>query len=117
MYPRFDIVKFNGTAAWAVSLLGASARKLWSNDHNARTTIDRFAGNCRLYRVAFSVAPVGLDYDFTPETKSAFAKAKGSGKSGSKGGGKRRSKSKGGDGDGTGLEPTHKGKTRAPVST
>ena len=26
--------------------------------------------------VLFSVAPVGLDYDFTPETKAAFAKGK-----------------------------------------
>jgi hypothetical protein len=37
---------------------------------------------------AFGVAPVGLDYDFTPEIKSAFAKGKGSGNSGGKGGSK-----------------------------
>lgn len=42
---------------------------------------------------AFTAAPVGLDYDFTPETKSAFAKGKGSGKSGGKGGGSKRSSS------------------------
>lgn len=42
---------------------------------------------------AFGVAPVGLDYDFTPEIKSAFAKGKGSGNSGGKGGGSRSSSS------------------------
>jgi hypothetical protein len=42
---------------------------------------------------AFGVAPVGLDYDFTPEIKSAFAKGKGSGKSGGKGGGSKSSSS------------------------
>jgi len=62
---------------------------------------------------AFGVAPVGLDYDFTPETKSAFAKGKGSGNSGGKGGSKRSSKSSkssgsgGGGGDGVALEDAH----------
>lgn len=49
---------------------------------------------------AFSVAPVGLDDDFSLETKSAFAKGKGSGNSGGKGGSKRNSKSSSGDSDG-----------------
>lgn len=35
--------------------------------------------------LAFSIAPVGLDDDFTPETKTAFAKGKGSGSSSSSG--------------------------------
>lgn len=53
---------------------------------------------------AFSVAPVGLDDDFSLETKSAFAKGKGSGNSGGKGGSKRSSKSKSSSGDGDGFD-------------
>jgi hypothetical protein len=51
---------------------------------------------------AFGVAPVGLDYDFTPEIKSAFAKGKGSGNSGGKGGSK--SSSSGGKGGAADLD-------------
>jgi hypothetical protein len=45
--------------------------------------------------LAFTAAPVGLGFDFSPELESAFAKGKGSGKSGGKGGGKSAGKSGG----------------------
>ena len=58
--------------------------------------------------VAFAAAPVGLDYNFTLEIESAFAKGKGSGgKGGSKGSKGSKSSKSGGhgkSGDGNGLE-------------
>lgn len=58
---------------------------------------------------AFSVAPVGLDDDFSLETKSAFAKGKGSGSSGGKGGSKRSSKSNSSSGDSDGFDDEEDG--------
>jgi hypothetical protein len=46
--------------------------------------------------LAFSIAPVGLDDDFTPETKTAFAKGKGSGSSSGRGGSNRGGGNRGG---------------------
>ncbi len=72
---------------------------------NARLSIGSLAIT-GLVALAFSVAPVGLDYNFSPEIESAFAKGKGSGKSGGKGGGKRGGKSGGGSSGGDGFEVT-----------
>lgn len=54
---------------------------------------------------AFSVAPVGLDNDFSLETKSAFAKGKGSGKSSSRGSSSRGGGSRGGASSSSGPGP------------
>lgn len=54
---------------------------------------------------AFSVAPVGLDNDFSLETKSAFAKGKGSGKSSSRGSSRRGGGSRGGASSSSGPGP------------
>jgi hypothetical protein len=68
--------------------------------------------------IAFAAAPVGIDYNFTPEIESAFAKGKGSGKSGSKGSKSSKSSKSGGHGksggdDGTGVDQAHKGKNKS----
>lgn len=54
--------------------------------------------------LAFSIAPVGLDDDFTPETKAAFAKGKGSGSSssGGRGGSNRGGGNRGGSSSSSG---------------